>query len=258
MTATAPMTASVERPAFPSYARKPRRARPQWRRAWHALRTLLDDPDATQNAFEVIAALEPDQMERGLATTLAHPEGRRLFLERPQLLGRLCDREALAALPEGSFGRAYLAHIERFGLDPAKLVMLDRGYQGEMGTAGECERWFAERMALSHDLWHVLTGYGADGYGETALLWFTHGLSGGLGIGFLMLGAGSRSSGGAGRGWWLYLLRAWRRGRRAGCLSALPYERLLALPLAEVRRIAGVEPPEQVHPEGVRVEGPDA
>jgi ubiquinone biosynthesis protein COQ4 len=238
--------------ALPTYSRRRRRARPQWRRAWRALRTLLDDPDATRNAFEVIAALEPDQLERGLVGLLVHPEGRRLFLERPQLLPRLCDREALSALPDGSLGRAYLAHLDRFGLEPSKLVMLDRGYAGEMGTEGEAERWFAERVSLSHDLWHVLTGYGADGHGETALLWFSFGQSGGLGIGFLMLGAAWRSDGG--RGWWLYLLRAWQRGRRAGCLAALPYEDLLAMPLAEVRRLAGIEPPERAHRGGVRVD----
>ncbi len=30
--------------------------------------------------------------------------------------------------------------------------------------------WFAERIDLMHDLWHVLTGYGTDGGGEAALL----------------------------------------------------------------------------------------
>ena len=245
------MTA-VDRHALPSYARRRRRARPQWRRAWRALRILLRDPNTTENAFEVIAALEPDQLERGLARMLAHPEGRRLFLERPQLLESLRDREALARLPEGSLGRAYLAHIDRFALEPAKLVLLERGYQREMRAEGEGERWFAERSTLSHDLWHVLSGYGADGLGETALLWFTFGQSGGRGIAFLMLGAGFQSRGDGGRGWWLYLLRAWRRGRRAGCLAALPFERLLGAPLADVRRLVGIEAPEVAHRGGVR------
>ncbi len=51
--------------------------------------------------------------------------------------------------------------------------------------------------------------------------------------------------------------RAWRRGRRAGELGALPWEELLAEPLAEVRRIAGIDAPELAHPDGVRVD-PDA
>jgi ubiquinone biosynthesis protein COQ4 len=183
---------------------------------------------------------------------LSHPEGRRLFVQRPCLLERLSDRDALARLPEGSFGRAYLAHLERHGLDPGKLVELGRRTP-EIRAEDEGARWFADRSELSHDLHHVLTGYGADGLGETALLWFSHGLSGGRGTALLMLGAAWHARRETGRGFARYLWRAWRRGRRAGCLGALPWEELLALPLAEVRRIAGIDAPEAVHPEGVRV-----
>jgi hypothetical protein len=58
---------------------------------------------------------------------------------------------------------------------------------------------------------------------------------------------------GAGRGFAGYLWRAWRRGRRAGCLPALPWDELLAEPLDAVRRLARIGPPEAAHPEGVRV-----
>jgi ubiquinone biosynthesis protein COQ4 len=243
--------------AFPSFTERRRRARPQWRRALRALRTLLREPDRTEHAFEVMAALDPDLMERGLARMLSHPEGRRLFVERPLLLDRLSDRAALARLPEGSFGRAYLAHIERHGLDPGKLAELGRSFP-EIRAEDEGTRWFADRSELSHDLHHVLTGYGADGVGETALLWFSYGLTGGRGTALLMVGAALRARHDTGRGWMLYLWRAWRRGRSAGCLAAMPWEALLALPLADVRRLAGIEAPERVHPEGVRAASPTA
>ena len=55
-----------------------------------------------------------------------------------------------------------------------------------------------------------------------------------------MIGAALRTWREAGPDWPLELLRAWRRGRRVGCVPALPYERLLAAPLDEVRRLAGV------------------
>lgn len=246
------MTA-IDLHAPPSYARRGRRVRPQWRRAYRALRTLLREPERTEQAFEVMAALDPDLMQRGLARMLSHPVGRRLFVERPCLLERLSDRDALARLPDGSFGRAYLAHIERHGLDPGKLAELGRSYP-EIRAEDEGARWFADRSELSHDLHHVLSGYGADGLGETALLWFSHGLNGGRGTALLMIGAALRSRRYTGSGWWLYLWRAWRRGRRAGCLAAMPWEELLAAPLAEVRRLAQIEAPEVVHPGGVRVE----
>jgi ubiquinone biosynthesis protein COQ4 len=233
------MTAS-DPGVLPSFERSRRRARPQWRRALTALRRLLRDPDRTENAFEVIAALDPDLMERGLARMLSHPEGRRLFVERPCLLDHLRDRDALARLPAGSLGRAYLVHIERYGLDPAKLVALGRSYEREISSDDEGVRWYADRSELTHDLAHVLTGYGADGLGETALLWFSYGAFGGRGNALLMSGAALRTWREAGLEWPARLLRAFRRGRRAGNLSALPYERLLGEPLDEVRRLAGV------------------
>ena len=68
------------------------------------------------------------------------------------------------------------------------------------------------------------------------------------------VGAALRARSDAGRGWWRYLFRAWRRGRRAGALAALPYEELLSAPLSRVRELAGIEPPERAHPGGVRVQ----
>lgn len=234
------MTA-VDPGLIPSFERSRRRARPQWRRALRALRSLLRDPDRTENAFEVIAALDPDLMERGLARMLAHPEGRRLFVERPCLLDHLRDRVALARLPDGSLGRAYLAHVERYGLDPGKLVVLGRSYESEIGSADEGVRWYADRSELSHDLSHVLAGYGADRLGETALLWFSYGVFAGRGNALLMVGAALRTWREAGPGWPLRVVRAFRRGRHAANLAALPYERLLAQPLEGVRRLAGIE-----------------
>jgi ubiquinone biosynthesis protein COQ4 len=242
-------------PSFETrFARRRRRPRPQWLRALRALRRLLDDASQTQNAFEVVAALDPDFSERGLEAMLAHPEGRRLFAQRPSLLDHLADRSALARLLDGSLGRAYLAHIERWGLEPGKLVAIGRGYADATHAGDEGLRWAAERSQLTHDLHHVLTGYGADPLGETALLWFSFGLGGGRGIALLMLGAALRARHDGGRGWWRYLWRAYRRGRRAGALAALPYEELLAAPLARVRELALIEPPEVAHPGGVRVE----
>ena len=116
--------------------------------------------------------------------------------------------------------------------------------------------WFVERTDLMHDLWHALTGYGADGFGEAALLPFSlaqrYSRSGLL----LTLGAATRVSQGVGASWFPYLWRAYRRGRSAAYLTALPYEELLALPLAEVRAAAGIEAPEVAHPGGVLKEEP--
>jgi ubiquinone biosynthesis protein COQ4 len=227
------------------------RSFPHFGRALRALRRLLDEPDDTQNAFEVFDALDPNTVQRRLTRVLQHAEGRRLLVEQPDLLSLLQDRSALAALPEGSLGRAYLAHIERHGLDPAKLVRMRRELDAQHGPRDPALQWFADRTLLGHDLWHVLSGYGADGLGEAALLPFSWAQQGGLANAFLTLGAAQRAWNFPDREWPRYLWRAWRRGRRARLLDAIPYEELLAEPLERVRALVGIDPPEQAHPGGV-------
>lgn len=217
------------------------RRKPDWKRARAAARILRDDPNRTEMAFEVIQALNPDGNERGFARMMAVPAGRRLYERRPDLMAALQDRAALEATPEGSFGRAFLAHIDRWSLSPTKLVELGRQARGgrvpEDGPA-----WFGERNILIHDLRHVLTGYAADPRGETLLLWFSHGLSGGRSNRLLMVSSLQARLRSEGPGYVLECLRAWFRGRRARGLDLLPFEDLLALPLAEVRRMARVTP----------------
>ncbi len=229
----------------------PRRPRRQWRRAWRALRELIDDPDQTEKAFEVLHALDGPSEERTFLEFTSHPEGQRLLAERPSLRDALADRTALRALPDDSFGRAVLAHYETFRLDPIALVALDVEATAS-GVSLDADRaWFRERQMLMHDLWHVLTGYGTDGLGEAALLPFSHAQMGGFGSAMLTFGAGGHVFWHRGLPWLFYFRRAWRRGRRAALLTALPYEELLPLSLETVRRLAGVEPPNVAHRGGV-------
>jgi ubiquinone biosynthesis protein COQ4 len=226
------------------------RHRAQWRRAWRALRALLADPDTTAHAYEVAYALEGDVVRRRLARFVAHPQGRGLLFARPSLREAVCDPAALARLREDSLGRAYLAHMRHNGFDPTRLPELRRA-SDPVKARDEVSEWFLERMDLTHDLRHVLTGYGADGAGEASLLTFTLAQRGGRATALLCLGAALRVWPRVGRGWPRYLWRAWWRGRRAAPLDLLPYESLLPLPLEDVRRAVGIEPPEAAHPEGV-------
>ena len=227
--------------------------RPDWGRAMRAMRALLDDPDSTQHAFEVSYALDGDMAGRRLERILEHPEGRRLYFEQPSLMAQVRDRKLLAAMPEGSFGRAYLEYLERNGFDPVALSDLRKQTDlvKDRDAGGE---WFAERADLMHDLWHVLAGYGTDGAGEAALLPFSLGQYGGRSNVLLSIGAGLRARQGLrGRHWFAYLYRAWRRGRLAAQLDVLRYEELLPLPLDAVREAVGIEPPERAHPGGILV-----
>jgi ubiquinone biosynthesis protein COQ4 len=230
----------------------------EWRRAFTALRQLLAHPEQTEKAFEIFRALMGDEEERNFQRFLARPEGRRLLAERPSLLAVLADREALAAMPPDSFGRAYLAYLERTGFEPDGLLQLKARMEAQARAAGEApppldsvREWYRDRGILTHDLWHVLTDYGTDELGEASLLPFSHAQFGGRANALLVLGTALRGMQELGLSFARYLFQAWRRGRRAAWLPVLPYEELLPLPLEAVRYIAGIVPAAEAHPKGV-------
>lgn len=240
-------------PAAPSL--RPR----EWRHAVHSLRQLLSDPDDTVRAFEIFDAVDRHVEERAFQRFRADPVGRRLLASRPSLAAALTDRDGLAALPPESFGRAYLAYLDANGFDPLGLLRLKTTLEGRYRAEGRerprldpAREWFRDRSILTHDLWHVLTGYGTDDLGEAALLPFSWAQSGGTATALLIAGTAIRGTTVFGRFLPRYLFEAWRRGRRAVWLAALPYEELLPEPLAQVQRAAAIVPPDVAHAGGVR------
>ena len=89
--------------------------------------------------------------------------------------------ETLKKLPEGTVGRAYVNFMEREGLTAAGLVAeSEKWYDGESRYEDDLA-FYETRMRDTHDLLHVLTGYGRDQLGETSVLAFSHGHNGGFG-----------------------------------------------------------------------------
>jgi ubiquinone biosynthesis protein COQ4 len=226
----------------------------QWRLAWRALQRLIADPERTEQVFVLIRALAGNSGERLFQRFLRHPEGLALLGERPDLLATLGDRARLAALPRGSFGRAYADFMESARLSADGLVdAADAVAQPEDAALDPERRWFFDRLRDMHDLWHVLTGYGRDVAGEVANLAFTYAQTRNRGVGVIVLAAALLGPKTLDCHWQRYLWRCWRRGRRAHFLALARYEELLPRPLDEVRRELGIEPPERAHPGGVLV-----
>ena len=229
--------------------------KPQWRRAWQALRAVIADPERTDKVIEFINSVGGDADLRALARFRASAEGRRLLEERPSLLDVVSDLRALAALPEGTFGRAYADFMLGEKLDPDCIVNEFRNADSTVVPLDPDMQWFFERIDTAHDLWHVLTGYGRDEAGEAANLAFTTAQLANRGVIFLTLAAAVIGPKDLTFSWQRYLWRAWRRGRRASWLPLARYEELLPLPLEEVRRQLRIEPAEVTHPQGIIVAG---
>jgi ubiquinone biosynthesis protein COQ4 len=221
---------------------KPPRRRIQPLKAWRAIRALLRDPDDTGQVFKIVDALSGSAGERLFRRFRATPNGARILQEERDLLGTLCERDALAALPPGSLGRTYLDFVTREKITADGLVAASQEARQQVEALGEDYRRTMERLRDMHDLWHVVSGYGRDLVGEVSLLAFTFAQTRNPGVGFIVAVAYLRIGDvpGARR----LLREAYRRGRRARWLPGEDWEALLPLPLAEVRsRLNLGEPP---------------
>ena len=213
----------------------------RWREALRALRALIRDPDDTAQVFRIIRAFSTSALDRSFERLRATPDGRRLLAEERTLLERLSDRAALESLPAGSLGRVYAEFTGAEAITPQGLVDASLAAPPEPADREPERIRFADRMRDSHDLWHVVTGYGRDLIGEAALLAFTHRQTGNPGIGLIVLAAWWK----AGRelpGGRTLIRDAYRRAGRAAWLPGVAWESMLDVPLEEVRQRLQIAP----------------
>ncbi len=214
-------------------------------RALRAARILAADPDDLPQVFTIIESLSGNTLER-VARRMARSErGKRLLAARPDIVDHLADRRALARLPQGSLGRAYLAFVEREKISADGIRAAGAKGMTDNRPMPPPLDWVYARMRDTHDLWHAATGYSGDLLGETALLAFIFAQTWNPAIG-LVLAIGLTKTTGAGSGGAparRTIADGFRRGRGAAWLPAQEWETMLALPVEEVRRRLSLEAP---------------
>jgi ubiquinone biosynthesis protein COQ4 len=221
--------------------------------AMRAMRGLLRNPDDTALVFEIIEALSGKSRTRVFDRFATSESGQRLLAARPNLIARLCDRESLLALPPATLGRSYGEFMSREQISADGLVEASEDWLRLDIPADR--RWFADRLRDTHDLWHVVTGYGRDLIGEASLLAFTYAQTRNPGIGFIVAIAYWKARG-INRPARRLLREGYRRGRAAAWLPGVEWEALLEQPLARVREQLRVGEPSAYEP--VRSEGAPA
>ena len=222
----------------------------------HALRQLVANPDDTPRVFEITRGLGLPSLRRGTLRFKSTPVGRRVLAERIDLLDTLRDRRGLAKLPAGTLGRAYHDFVYRESLSADGLVEASMAGSGKAHFDDADMQRYAERMREQHDLWHTLTGYGRDPFGELCLLAFTYAQTRNKGLGLIVLAGiwkGLQHAGGrVPKAVWA----AYRAGRHASWLPEQDWERLLNLPVADVRRRLAIPPPARPYREAVAARRP--
>ncbi len=215
----------------------------RFREAWQGIRALMKDPDDTGQVFKIIRALSGNAGERQFQRLLASEHGPSILADDRSLLDRLSDRAYLASLPDGSLGRIYADFTEREQISPAGLVEASESVADD-GELMDRERMlFGNRMRDSHDLWHIVTGYGRDLVGEAALLAFTYQQTRNRGIGFIVFVAYIKA-GRASPEHRRLIRDGYLRSKRASWLPGADWASLLEEPLDVVRETLGVVPVE--------------
>ncbi len=200
--------------------------------ALRALAALSADPDDLPQVFTIIDSLPGRAPGRLAARFRSTPSGKKLLATRPNLAARLADRDALRALPEGTVGRAYVDFVERAGISPEGIIAASIEGSRVHDQLPDEMRWTGDRMRDTHDLWHVVTGYGTDLVGEAAVLAFSYAQTKNPGVGLIVLLGMKKGDANVRR----TLFQAYRRGRRAAWLVDVAWESMLERPLAEVRK----------------------
>jgi ubiquinone biosynthesis protein COQ4 len=226
--------------------RHPDRPAPRYRplRAIDSFRKLIRDKEDTSLVFRIFESLPSKSFLPRVADLSLSEHGEFLRSSEPSLPEILDDHAALRRTPKGSLAHAYCDFMEAEGLSAAGLV-------AEAERLGrpkypDLVQWFMERSRDTHDLFHVLTGYGRDALGEQCVLLFTHGQS--PSQGHLLIGyAGAANIKQMVRGSAAPVMGAARQAQRTGKgaprLIDQPIRALLAQPIDEVRATLRIPQP---------------
>lgn len=128
-----------------------------------SLAAFLKNPGSLDSVFAVAASLKDSPLGGQMVQhLLANPQFKALVDEgwRPQPI----DLQQLQLLPEGSLGRCYADQLSRQGITPDNLI--------DSSPVTNAQEFVVHRLKETHDIIHVLTGFGIDGASELGLQGF--------------------------------------------------------------------------------------
>jgi hypothetical protein len=125
-----------------------------WSELGAAYRAFLRDPAA--GILHILAAGRHSQWQRWVEKRLERQAAHLAYRTIP------VDLNALVQLPPDTLGGAYARHMISYGFDP------------EVFTTDEAHgEWLRQRTAISHDIYHIYTGFDASPIGEFGVAAYT-------------------------------------------------------------------------------------
>lgn len=215
--------------------REPLRLRPF--KALGHFRKLVKDKEDTEQVFHIFECLPRKGFLDDARAFCESAIGRSRMISEPFLPDILDDHAALEKLPVGTVGRAYLDFMRREQLSAAGLVEESMKMRRGRPQYDDQILWYSNRLRDTHDLLHVLTGYGRDPLGEASVLAFTYGQTGNYGNAFIAALAGRqiRKASGGKAPVFKSLMQGYRHGKAAPSLIDEDIRALLAEPIDQAR-----------------------
>ncbi|AWW74641.1 hypothetical protein CD351_09425 [Erythrobacter sp. KY5] len=228
--------------------RDPNRPEPRYSlpRAIKNFRLLMKDKEDTSLVFKIYESLPSKQFMPRVKNLTLSQHGQYLRETEPNLPEILDNHAELRKTPKGSLAHAYCDFMETEGLTAAGLV----AEADKLGRPkyDDLVQWFGDRSRDTHDLFHVLTGYGRDALGEQCVLLFTHGQSptqGHLLIGYAGAANIKKMVWGSNAPVMGAVRQAKATGRGAARLIEQPIRELLKQPVDGVRSALNIPEPTQ-------------
>lgn len=157
----------------------------QPRKVLHHFGKLIEDKEDTEQVFHIIEATKGKKSHKQAWDFIRSELGQRFLREQPDIPAMLDDHDRWAKLPENSVAQHYVRFMKREGLSAAGLVEESHKWAPPESRPDDLTEWYFNRLRDTHDLFHVLTGYGRDALGEASLLGFSYSQNYNAGILFI-------------------------------------------------------------------------
>ena len=212
----------------------------------HHFGKLVEDKEDTEQVFHIIEAIKGKRSHAQANAFIRSPEGQRFLRDAVDIPAMLDDHARWADCGPKSVAAHYIAFMKREGLSAAGLVAESHKWAPPESLPRDLTQWYFDRLRDTHDLFHVLTGYGRDALGEASLLGFSYEQNHNKGILFIAY-AGARQIKKV-SGTKAPLFAAIKEGRRLGKAAAkIAHQDIAALmreDITEARARLGIGKPE--------------
>jgi ubiquinone biosynthesis protein COQ4 len=157
----------------------------------HHFGKLVEDKEDTEQVFHIIEATKGRRSLAQARDFIRSPEGRRFLADDIDIPAMLDDHARWADCGPNTVAAHYISFMKREGLSAAGLVAESHRWAPPESLPRDQTQWYFDRQRDTHDLFHVLTGYGRDALGEVSLLGFSYEQNHNTGILFIAY-AGAR------------------------------------------------------------------